>query len=201
MDAWADTEPTDQPTNQTESQPDISLMAGALAALEDAVSTLREQLARAEQRADRAESATASERTRADAEQGRLVAQIVDLQRDLDRARSEALEALQRSEAMERAETNDRRGGSWRVSETLCGVAERASCLGHGRSEQDRMAALVRPESKEPPNPEPLKCRKPAKRAGLRTNGCFDLTIAASDDPIQRKDRAGLRVNPSKRPT
>ena len=81
------------------------LMAGALAALEDAVTGLRGQLDVANTRALRAETAIVGERARADALRDRLNAQSDDLsfvKEALDRSQAEARAARERAEALQR---------------------------------------------------------------------------------------------------
>lgn len=73
-DDWLQIDPNDRPTNDPRAKPTDGLMPQALAALEDAHATLREQLTAANLRAERAETSNAAERARADALRGRLEA-------------------------------------------------------------------------------------------------------------------------------
>jgi hypothetical protein len=104
------TPPDDHPTpsyGNGATPPDTGLLAGALAALEDAVAALREQLGRAE-------AGREAERTRADDLRDRLDT----MQRDLDAARviagaaqREARDALQAAEALRQAEAERKARG------------------------------------------------------------------------------------------
>jgi hypothetical protein len=83
--------------------PGKSLLAGALAALEDAVSGLRDQLSDATARAERAEAAIAGERQRADALHDRLEttqAELGEQRQAADQARARAEEAQNAAEML-----------------------------------------------------------------------------------------------------
>ena len=82
------------------------LLAGALAALEDAVTTLREQLDVANARAERAEADRADDRLRADQ-------RVTDLQRDLDAARAGAQAAQDAAEAVRQEDRARKARGRW----------------------------------------------------------------------------------------
>ena len=164
--AWADTEPTNEPIDQAAHQADISLTARSLAALEDAVAALREakdseiatlhdvidglraSIARAEDRAGRAETDRDAERSRAErAEQGR----------DDERTRADALRAqidvLNAEMVADRAEADramaDERQRADRSSErvdTLQAEIRQAEARAEG-TDADRRAAEARVEA------------------------------------------------------
>jgi hypothetical protein len=104
------------PGDREDASPDIA--AGALAALEDVITLLREQLGQANGRADRIEAAAATDRERAEAaiagERQRadvLRDRIEALQRDLDMARAQATTAHDALRTQRQAEEERRARG------------------------------------------------------------------------------------------
>ena len=107
-----------QPADKDDVPPDIA--AGALAALEDAIAALREQLAQANGRADRVEAAAASDRERAEAaiagdrqRADALRGRIEALQADLDMARAQATTAHEMVRTLRQTEETRKARGRW----------------------------------------------------------------------------------------
>ena len=92
------------------------LMAGALVALEDAVSALRDQLTIANARADRLDVVIEVERGRVITVESKLAASEAALAQtihDLDAARAAAREARERADALAKAEEARKGRGRW----------------------------------------------------------------------------------------
>lgn len=109
------------PDASGDASPDLSpdardLLAGALTALEDAVASMREQLAGAERRAETAEAGREGERARADALRERiegLTGELAAARDAADRARAEAQAAQDAAAGLRRQDDERKAQGRW----------------------------------------------------------------------------------------